>query len=93
MAGPGGRRRRTVVLALSTAQTLASGSTYVFIERLWRSLKYECVHLHAFETGSELRAGLTQWIDYYNAGRPHSALAGQTPDEAYGARRDTRLAA
>jgi putative transposase len=59
----------------------------VFIERLWRSLKYECVYLHAFETGSELRAGLSKWIGYYNAGRPHSALAGQTPDEAYGRRR------
>jgi putative transposase len=55
----------------------------VFIERLWRSLKYECVYLHAFETGSELRAGLSKWIGYYNAGRPHSALQGRTPDEAY----------
>ena len=55
----------------------------VFIERLWRSLKYECVYLHAFETGSELRAGLANWISYYNARRPHSALAGRTPDEAY----------
>ena len=52
----------------------------VFIERLWRSLKYECVYLHAFETGSELRAGLSKWIGYYNAGRPHSALAGRTPN-------------
>ena len=65
----------------------------VFIERLWRSLKYECVYLHAFETGSELRAGLTKWIGYYNAARPHSALAGQTPDEAYEANAMTRLAA
>jgi putative transposase len=64
-----------------------------FIERLWRSLKYECVYLHAFETGSEMRAGLTKWIGYYNAGRPHSALAGQTPDEAYEADAMTRLAA
>ena len=56
----------------------------VFIERLWRSLKYECVYIHAFETGSELRAGLTNWISYYNTNRPHSALAGATPDEAYG---------
>ena len=56
----------------------------VFIERLWRSLKYECVYIHAFETGSELRAGLTRWIGYYNTDRPHSALAGATPDEAYG---------
>ncbi|WP_120010869.1 IS3 family transposase [Teichococcus vastitatis] len=65
----------------------------VFIERLWRSLKYECVYLHAFETGSEMRAGLTKWIGYYNAGRPHSALAGQTPDEVYKADAMTRLAA
>ena len=65
----------------------------VFIERLWRSLKYECVYLHAFETGSELRAGLTKWIGYYNARRPHSALAGRTPDEAYGTTDMERLAA
>ena len=56
----------------------------VFIERLWRSLKYECVYLNAFETGSELRAGLGRWITYYNTRRPHSGLAGQTPAEAYG---------
>jgi putative transposase len=57
----------------------------VFIERLWRSLKYECVYLHAFETGSELRAGLARWIGYYNVRRPHSSLGGQTPNEAYDA--------
>ena len=56
----------------------------VFIERLWRSVKYECVYLHAFETGSELRAGLERWFTYYNHHRPHSALAGKTPAEAYG---------
>ncbi|MBS1084490.1 IS3 family transposase [Gluconobacter kondonii] len=55
----------------------------VFIERLWRSMKYECVSLHAFETGSELRVGLTKWITHYNGQRPHAALAGRTPDEAY----------
>ena len=65
----------------------------VFIERLWRSLKYECVYLHAFETGSELREGLSRWIGYYNAQRPHSSLAGRTPDEAYGASGIERLAA
>ncbi|GAC1346386.1 MAG: hypothetical protein NVSMB18_28460 [Acetobacteraceae bacterium] len=65
----------------------------VFIERLWRSLKYECVYLSAFETGSELRTGLTRWISYYNARRPHSTLAGHTPDEAYGEGRLERLAA
>jgi putative transposase len=56
----------------------------VFIERLWRSLKYECVYLHAFETGSELRAGIGRWVTYYNTQRPHSGLAGRTPAEAYG---------
>ncbi len=66
----------------------------VFIERLWRSLKYECVYLHAFETGSELRAGLARWVRYYNADRPHSSLGGRTPDEAYApVTDDTRLAA
>ena len=56
----------------------------VFIERLWRSVKYECVYLYAFETGSDLRAGLGRWFTYYNHHRPHSALAGGTPAEAYG---------
>ena len=56
----------------------------VFIERLWRSLKYECFYLYAFETGSELRAGLGRWITHYNAQRPHCGLAGRTPAEAYG---------
>jgi len=55
----------------------------VFIERLWRSIKYECVYLHAFETGSDLCRGLGRWIGFYNSRRPHSSLAGRTPDEAY----------
>lgn len=56
----------------------------VFIERLWRSLKYECVYLNAFETGTELRTGLGRWIGYYTGQRPHSRLVGRTPDEVYG---------
>ena len=55
----------------------------VMIERLWRSLKYECVYLHAFETGSEVRQGLDRWINQYNERRPHSKLDDKTPDEAY----------
>lgn len=54
----------------------------VMIERLWRSLKYECIYLHAFETGSEVRQGLKHWIDFYNTRRPHSSLDDKTPDEA-----------
>ena len=55
----------------------------VFIELLWRSMKYECVYLNAFETGSEVRKGLGNWIAFYNGERPHSTFGGQTPDEAY----------
>lgn len=56
------------------------------IERLWRSLKYECVYLNAFETGSEARNGIGAWISYYNEKRPHSSHGLLTPTEAY----DTR---
>ena len=55
----------------------------VFIERLWRSLKYECVYLNAFESGSEARTRIGRWVAYYNADRPHSAFTGRTPDEVY----------
>jgi putative transposase len=55
----------------------------IMIERLWRSLKYESVYLHAFETGSEAKIGIGKWITFYNEQRPHSSLDDQTPDEAY----------
>lgn len=55
----------------------------VMIERLWRSLKYECVYLNAFETGSEARKGIDKWIRRYNEERPHSSLDDKTPYEAY----------
>ena len=55
----------------------------VFVERLWRSLKYECVYLHAFETGSQARHGIGRWIEFYNRRRPHSAHGIKTPDEAW----------
>lgn len=55
----------------------------VMIERLWRSLKYECVYLHAFETGSEAMKDIERWIRRYNEERPHSSLDDRTPHEAY----------
>ena len=55
----------------------------VFIERLWRSLKYECIYLNAFETGSEVRQGIDKWMTFYNDKRHHSTFAGHTPDEVY----------
>ena len=55
----------------------------VFIERLWRSLKYECVYLHAFENGVQARQQISAWLRHYNQSRPHSTFDGQTPDEVY----------
>ena len=55
----------------------------VFVERLWRSVKYEEVYLRAYETVSAARAGLARYIDFYNMRRPHSTLDGKTPDEFY----------
>ena len=46
------------------------GVDNVFIERLWRSLKYECVYLSEFTTGSEARTGIGGWMDFYNRCRP-----------------------
>jgi putative transposase len=56
------------------------------IERVWRSLKYECVYLNAFETGSDARKGIGAWIAYYNERRPHSSHGLLTPTEAYNTR-------
>ena len=55
----------------------------IFIERLWRSLKYECVYLHAWETGSQAKAGVDRWITFYSHQRPHAAHGGQTPAVVY----------
>ena len=55
----------------------------VFIERLWRSVKYEDVYLRAYETATELRAGLTRYFMFYNTQRRHSALDRRTPDAVY----------
>ena len=55
----------------------------VFIERLWRSLKYECVYLREFESGIEARREIGGWMDYYNTDRPHSSLLDKTPMEVY----------
>jgi putative transposase len=51
----------------------------IFIERLWRSIKYEEVHLKAYADGREARAGIGSWMNFYNHRRPHQALDNQTP--------------
>ena len=55
----------------------------VFIERLWRSIKYEEVYLHAYESVSQARAGIGRYIEFYNTRRPHSSLQARTPDVVY----------
>ena len=60
----------------------------IFVERLWRSLKYECVYLYAWETGSDAKAGVGKWIEFYNRKRPHSALGGKPPAVVYWLRKD-----
>jgi putative transposase len=55
----------------------------VFVERLWRSVKYEEVYLHAYETVSDVRTGLSRYFQFYNRRRPHEALARRTPDTAF----------
>jgi putative transposase len=55
----------------------------VFVERLWRSVKYEEVYLHAYDGVSDARASLGRYLDLYNRRRPHSSLDGMTPDQAY----------
>jgi putative transposase len=55
----------------------------VFIERLWRSVKYEDVYLRSYENGREIQAGLTRYFDFYNRERIHQSHEYQTPDEIY----------
>ncbi len=55
----------------------------VFVERLWRSVKYEEVYLHAYASVPEARAGIGRYFNFYNSGRPHSSLGCRTPDEVY----------
>ena len=56
----------------------------VFVERLWKSVKYEEVYLRAYESVPEARTGLGRYFEFYNAGRPHSSLGGMTPDQFFG---------
>ena len=55
----------------------------VFVERLWKSVKYEEVYLKAYDTVAEARSSLGRYLDFYNRQRPHSSLDRRTPDEAY----------
>lgn len=55
----------------------------VFVERIWRSIKYEEVYLHAYKTVSDARLGIGRYLAFYNGRRPHSSLERKTPDQIY----------
>jgi putative transposase len=65
----------------------------VFVERLWRSVKYEEVYLKGYDSVSEARASIGRYLAFYNEGRPHSSLDARTPDEAYFGKQETAMAA
>ncbi len=65
----------------------------VFVERLWRSVKYEEVYLRAYDSVSDARNSLGRYLDFYNGRRPHSSLDGATPDQAYFTKLSLRAAA
>jgi putative transposase len=65
----------------------------VFVERLWRSVKYEEVYLRAYDSVSDARASLGRYLDFYNARRPHSSLGARTPEQAYLDHLPSRMAA
>jgi putative transposase len=65
----------------------------VFVERLWRSVKYEDVYLNAYATILEVKEGLTKYFSFYNQTRPHRSLDGKTPDEVYFGHQPLPLAA
>jgi putative transposase len=65
----------------------------VFVERLWRTIKYEEVYLRSYDSVSQARDSLRKYIEIYNAKRPHSSLARRTPDEVYFNQRPLPMAA
>ena len=65
----------------------------VMIERLWRSVKWECLYLREVETGSQARKILRDWFQFYNKQRPHTAFDGRRPMEVYCERNPTSKAA
>jgi putative transposase len=69
--------------AVASRQSKGAWRDNVFVERLWRSVKYEEVYLRAYDSVSEARTSIGRYLDFYNHRRPHSSLDGTTPDQAY----------
>jgi putative transposase len=71
------------MLFLSKLSGSSNAQDNVFIERLWRSVKYEHVYLHSYDSIADLKAGLKTYFSFFNQERTHQSLARQTPDEVY----------
>ena len=65
----------------------------IFIERLWRTLKYEEVYLHGYDSVSAATAGIARYVTLYNSRRPHSSLTDRTPDDVYFSQQQLQTAA
>ena len=65
----------------------------IFVEPVWRSIKYEEVYLHAYASVSEARTSIARYLEFYNSIRPHSSLKALTPDQEYFNRLPEALAA
>ena len=65
----------------------------VFVERIWRTIKYEEVYLRAYDSVHEARTSLAKYIEFYNCTRPHSSLNGKTPNQVYFNRLPDNMAA
>ena len=75
--------RNDAILPPTLSSDRTSWRDNVFIERLWRSVKYEEVYLRAYESVSEARTGIGRYFEFYNSKRPHSSLGRMTPDQFY----------
>ena len=76
----------SVLLKADTAISMDGKGSWrdnVFVERLWRSIKYEEIFLRAYDSVSDARASIGRYLTFYNGRRPHSSLDRQTPDQAY----------
>ena len=78
-AWTGGLRRSGVRISMDGKGVRKRTLGNIFIERLWRALKYECVYLHAWETRLQARTGVRNWMEFHNHRRPHKALGGRPP--------------
>ncbi len=62
---------------------MAASGDNVFVERVWKSIKYEEVYLHAYETVRQAMTSISKYLEFYNSIRPHSSLGEYTPDQVY----------